>query len=85
MPYIDREARERLGRGGLAEEAGELNYQITLLVDDYLSRKGLRYAHLNEVVGVLECAKLEVYRRIAADYEDSKRNENGEVYRAIDG
>ena len=85
MPYIDQEARDRLRRGGAAEEPGELNYQISLLVDDYLSRKGgVRYAHINEVVGVLECAKLEVYRRIAAAYEDKKRDENGDVYRVMD-
>jgi len=32
------------------------------------------------VTGVLECAKLELYRRIAAPYEDTKIEENGDVY-----
>ena len=81
MPYITAEARTRLARGGKPETAGELNYSITRLVDDYLARKGgIRYAHLNEVVGVLECAKLELYRRVAAPYEDKKLAETGEVY-----
>jgi len=31
-------------------------------------------------VGVLECAKLELYRRIAAPYEDEKIVETGDVY-----
>ena len=39
-----------------------------------------RYAHLNEAIGVLECAKLELYRRVAAPYEDGKRAETGDVY-----
>jgi hypothetical protein len=83
MPYITPEARARLENGGKPENAGELNYAISRLIDDFLVRKGgLRYAHLNEVVGVLECAKLEVYRRLAAPYEDQKRQETGEVYKS---
>lgn len=83
MPYINSTARERLDSRRLPEpeDAGELNYVITRLVDDYIRRKGdVRYAHLNEVVGVLECAKLELYRRIAAPYEDKKIVENKDVY-----
>lgn len=83
MPYINPKARERLGNKPLPEpeEAGELNYVITRLIDGYLIRKGgIRYTHLNEVVGVMECAKMELYRRIAAPYEDKKIAENRDVY-----
>lgn len=81
MPYIDTDARERLDGGGSPETPGELNYAITRLVDEYLMRRGgIRYAHLNEVVGVIECAKLELYRRLAAPYEDRKIEEAGDVY-----
>ena len=83
MPYITAEARARLDKGGTPEAAGELNYAITRLVDEYLMQKGgIRYAHLNEVMGALECAKLELYRRVAAPYEDKKLNETGDVYRS---
>jgi hypothetical protein len=83
MPYIEKEARARLDRGDPPTTAGELNYAITRLVDDYLIRLGgIRYTHLNEAVGALECAKLELYRRLAAPYEDRKMNESGEVYRS---
>jgi hypothetical protein len=83
MPYITADARARLDKGGKPETAGELNYAITRLVDDYLIQKGgIRYAHLNEVVGALECAKLELYRRVAAPYEDQKFAETGDVYRS---
>lgn len=83
MPYVDAEARERIDGGGAPETPGELNYAISRLVDDYLLRRGgIRYAHLNEVVGVLECAKLELYRRLAAPYEDGKIAEAGDVYRS---
>ena len=30
-------------------------------------------------MGVLECCKLEFYRRVAAPYEDIKIEENGDV------
>ena len=83
MPYITIEARARIDAGGAPETAGELNYAITRIVDEYLVRRGaIRYAHLNEVVGALECAKLELYRRVAAPYEDAKRDETGDVYRS---
>jgi hypothetical protein len=86
MPYIPEADRRRLDRGGEPETPGELNYALTRLVDRYLVRRGgLRYAHLNEVVGALECAKLELYRRLAAPYEDRKLEEEGEVYEAEAG
>jgi hypothetical protein len=85
MPYITQEARSLLDKGGKPSTAGELNYAITRLVDDYLIFKGgIRYSHLNEVIGALECLKLELYRRVAAPYEDQKMNEGGDVYRSID-
>jgi len=82
MPYVDRPTRERLDAGEPPRTPGELNYAISKLADAYLAEKGgVRYAHLNEVVGVLECAKLELYRRLAAPYEDAKIAEAGDVYR----
>jgi hypothetical protein len=83
MPYIDSAARARLHGGARPATAGELNYAITRVVDQYLIDKGgVRYAHLNEVVGALECAKMELYRRLAAPYEDEKIREAGDVYEA---
>ena len=86
MPYIKKERRRELSVPsdwpmiGLAQDVGELNYQITCLVDDFISRKKLKYSEINSVIGVLECAKMELYRRIAAPYEDEKCEENGDVY-----
>lgn len=61
-------------------DAGELNYVITRLLNVYIHAKGKNYQNINEIIGVLECAKLELYRRIAAPYEDTKIAENGDVY-----
>ena len=81
MPYVDKDARTRLDNGEPPQNAGELNYAITRLIDEYLKNKGgIRYVHLNEVMGAMECAKLELYRRIAVPYEDSKIEQNGDVY-----
>ena len=82
MPYIKQEMRDQFNDGliTLPSNEGEMNYVITDLLDDYLSAYGLNYANVNALVGVLECAKLELYRRIAAPYEDIKIQENGDVY-----
>lgn len=55
---------------------GELNYVITRMLKESYP---LRYFNLNRAVGVLECAKLEFYRRVVAPYEDTKIEENGDV------
>ena len=80
MPYIKKEDRIKLNKSNISNNSGELNFQITMLINSYLERKGVSYTNLNEVVGVLECAKLEIYRRLAAKYEDKKISENGDVY-----
>ena len=88
MPYIkqiDRITRPLSG----AMTPGELNFRITELVSEFLmtlatsplnNRVGVRYAHINSAIGVLECAKLELYRRIAVPYEDVQCDLNGDVY-----
>ncbi len=80
MPYIKQDDRDRINNGGEPTTAGELNYLITMKIDSYLNHKGISYTNLNEVIGVLECAKLEIYRRLVSNYEDEKIAENGDVY-----
>lgn len=83
MPYIpadDRPARDLRAREPRPATAGELNYQITTLLQAYVDEHGLRYSTINDCLGALEGAKLEFYRRVAAPYEDDKITENGDVY-----
>jgi hypothetical protein len=81
MPYIRQSERELLEHGEAPTTPGQLNYLLTVLISGYMSsRGGTTYTNLNEVIGVLECAKLELYRRVAAPYEDRKRLGNGDVY-----
>ena len=58
---------------------GTLNYIITRLVVWYLGENP-NYERYNAAIGVLECAKQELYRRKIAPYEDEKCEENGDVY-----
>lgn len=92
MPYIAQNRRDALDQSidqlidvlELINEkdqtalAGDLNYTITRILDGAYPSK--RYRQMNEIVGVLECAKLEFYRRIAVPYEDQKRYEESDVY-----
>lgn len=78
MPYIKQERRNdaRLS----PQNAGELNYAFTELIKWYMALHGKSYSTFNDIVGALEGAKLEVYRRVVAPYEDGKRESNGDVY-----
>ena len=89
MPYIKKEDRITLDYSieALAISistydgiAGRFNYSISRMIDIILGQRGLNYANVNEIVGALECIKLELYRRIASPYEDKKIEENGDVY-----
>jgi len=91
MPYIKQEQRKNLEPSLLnlratlhlysvdtEGEAGDLNYTITSLLEPYL-RSGVSYRKINILVGVLDCVKMELYRRAAVAYEEQKKEENGDV------
>ena len=83
MPYIKPEKRAELRDYDwtpLPQTAGELNYVFSRLIDRVFGNNP-SYEDINTVIGVLECWKEEVYRRVASPYEDRKIGENGDVYR----
>lgn len=85
MPYVSKEVRSELDdkinyAGRNISSAGELNYLITNLVQEFIAENGKSYNTLNAAIGALECAKLELYRRVTAKYEDEKIQQNGDVY-----
>jgi hypothetical protein len=89
MPYIKQSQRDELEEDGALsprpDNPGELNYCITMLTRDYLgdpdSGNGtINYEKYNSVIGVLECVKQELYRRMIVPYEEQKIKENGDVY-----
>lgn len=88
MPYIPQSKRKYWSAQFLFDEndpdlthPGTLNYLITkmcLLFER--SSGGPSYSTYNSIIGALECAKLEFYRRKIERYEDLKCKENGEIY-----
>lgn len=83
MPYINKYERSRIELGyKTPQDAGELNFVLTSVLLEYVEQFGLNYKAVNDCVGAVECAKLELYRRTAAPYEDRKIEDNGDVYPA---
>ncbi len=87
LPYVKPENRAKYEKAldeligilkslPVEEVDGELNYVVTKILKQTYP---LRYFHINKAIGVLECAKLEFYRRVAAPYEDKKMRESGDV------
>ena len=92
MPYLKEKFRNEISNHGeltalkfyvssLKDEdfPAALNFVIHSLVKAWLGNKKLTYLKLNTVLGAIEAAKLEIYRVIAATYENEKRSENGDV------
>lgn len=82
MPYIKpnvRPAIRSLVDQGHFVDPGSLNYAISRMVHNYIADCGVSYRTVNEAIGVLECAKLELYRTVIAPYEQQKARENGDV------
>lgn len=92
MPYIKKSERKYYDEiidslsynvnfdGEEKSSAGRCNYIITSFLKKVYEEKGtLSYRDYNEIIGILESAKLEFYRRSVAPYEDVKIEENGDV------
>lgn len=92
MPYIclkDREKFDGIIRNavsaltegqdvGIGFTEGELNYLISGITWR-LFAKNRRYKVGNALMGVLECVKLELYRRLLAPYEEKMIQNNGDL------
>lgn len=90
MPYIPQQQRndihDDLMEEGIVwtpENAGELNFLVSTFIANYIRKRGCKYAVVNEMIGALECAKMELNRVIIGPYEDIKIQENGPVYDGI--
>ncbi|MCL5008092.1 MAG: hypothetical protein M1562_02490 [Candidatus Marsarchaeota archaeon] len=87
MPYIKAKDRPEIDRlveplidmlreQSVDEVDGKVNYALTRVINGVYKPK---YFNYNRAVGVLECVKLELYRRRVGPYEDEKIGENGDV------
>jgi len=65
-------------RRGEQDIDGILNYIICkILLSIYNKKPG--YYNYNRMMGVIECVKQELYRRVIGPYEDKKIKENGDI------
>lgn len=84
MPYIKQIDRDCLTfdvfKNIVPQNAGELNFLFSMLIKAYIEDGTECYQKYNDVIGALEGAKLEIYRRKIAPYEDEKILMNGDIY-----
>ncbi|MDB4408494.1 hypothetical protein N9165_00305 [Akkermansiaceae bacterium] len=86
MPYIAQEDRDGFEefRDLCADlepkTAGEIQYMIAVIVAEFMKNSDYRYQNMNDVMGALNGANLEFYRRYVAPYEDECIAKNGDVF-----
>lgn len=79
MPYVTRAERLNVSACNIMTTPGQLNYGIHKMIEAYFRQNPRSYTSYNDVIGVLECVKLELYRRLVGPYEDTKIVENGDI------
>jgi hypothetical protein len=82
MPYVKPERRPALKPNPFetAKTSGELNYQISVLLNNYIVQNGLTYDNCDDCTGACGDAAAEFRRRLMNHYEDLKIQANGDVY-----
>lgn len=86
MPYIRDAGRayfdkflDILHRSAISDP-GELNFLLTQVIQQYHMNHSKNYQTVNDILGALEGAKQEYYRRVVIPYENRKISENSDVY-----
>src|SRR5258708_5569624 len=92
MPYIKSEQKVKVNdslqalisdiREHLVDERdGILNYCISEMVSQSMRPPSgeWRYRLLERCIGIVECCKLELYRRLVGPYEDKCIEKNGDI------
>lgn len=90
MPYIPKDDREDYNNlisrvAALLcdvpadKRKGHANYIVTQILRKAWSGDKESYSNYNDILGVLEAAKLEFYRRFVAPYEDKAIDKNGDL------
>jgi hypothetical protein len=84
MPYIAKKNRLKFEEPlhelvENIETDGDLNYCVSMLMHQILRKRGIQYQNMNNIMGAIDCAKMEFYRTVASPYEDMKKNENGNI------
>lgn len=81
MPYIPLNRRQAIMiKDEIPKTAGELNYQLSMMIRMYYESKGESYQTYNDILGVLSAISHELYRRKIAPYEDKAIERNGDAF-----
>jgi hypothetical protein len=88
VPYILKERRTPIEphlneASKNVSDVGDLTYSFYVLCVNYVRIHGLRFGTCCGIMGALLCCALEFYRRIVADYEGKKIQENGDVVSTV--
>jgi len=82
MPYVTQFEKDHENDQPMS--VGLLTYLLTKTALRFKYQQSpngcLRFVTIALVMGAFFCAALEFYRRVAAPYEDTKIQENGDVY-----
>jgi hypothetical protein len=84
MPYIksdDYGCTPRFDRP--AANVGELTFQVTCVVQQYLIEHGLEYQRIAEITGALAQAQRDFDERVVVPYEHLKCLANGDVWKPL--
>ncbi len=88
MPYIDQYKRPKFDKAiqeslkALSKDqfsVGDINYLFSSIIWKAWEKMGGGYTNANNLIGVLECIKLELYRRPISNYENEKIISNGDI------
>lgn len=77
MPYIAKSERDKVADGTI-KNAGCFNYAVHQLIDSYFDQNNRNYQTINDIIGALDCVKMELYRRMVEEYEEIKILQNGD-------
>jgi len=89
MPYIPKNQRQdydaaitnllsTFDDADVLEAPGILNYIVSKIAHKLFDARP-SYRMANTLIGILECIKLELYRRPISQYEDVKLEEHGDI------
>lgn len=84
MPYINQRDRDFFEPSldeivDSIQDPGDVCFCIYYILQKVCKKDSTRFKTISSLIGEVECAKMEFYRRIVAPYEDIKINENGDV------
>lgn len=85
MPYVPKEYRPQFVPEAAVtpRNPGGLNFQLSVLLIQYVAKNGLSYDTINDISGAMTEALAEFRRRVVVPYENQKIAANGDIYASL--